>query len=172
MTRWPIEQVLPHAGAMILLDAVLEYDAERVVCRRRIPATGLFQDADGLPGWMGVELMAQTIAAWAGCHARAAQQPIRLGFLLGSRHYHCNVDAFPVGSELRIEAVRSFHDEHGMGVFACRIDAADMYAEARLTVFSPPDADAFLRLAHQGRLAHDPSAQDQTAQAQQERTDV
>jgi hypothetical protein len=37
--------------------------------------------------------------------------------------------------------VRHFHDEAGMGVFACRIDAPNMHAEARLTVFSPSNTE-------------------------------
>ena len=111
------------------------------MCSRRVPAGGLFHDADGnLPAWMGVELMAQAIAAWAGCRAKAKGESVRLGFLLGTRHYTCNVAAFAPGSELRVEARRDFHDDSGMGVFACRIEAPGVLAEARLTVFSPPDA--------------------------------
>jgi predicted hotdog family 3-hydroxylacyl-ACP dehydratase len=98
-------------------------------------------DDGSLPAWAGLELMAQAIAAWAGWQALAAGEPIRLGFLLGTRHYHATADAFPAGSELRIEAVRHFHDDEGMGVFACRIDAPGVHAEARLTVFSPPVAE-------------------------------
>ncbi|MDE2317684.1 MAG: hypothetical protein KGK06_14855, partial [Xanthomonadaceae bacterium] len=72
MTPWPIAELLPHAGAMILLDAVLEHGPEHALCRRRVPAGGLLHDADGaLPAWMGVELMAQAIAAWAGCRRSA-----------------------------------------------------------------------------------------------------
>jgi len=146
MTVWPIAELLPHAGEMILLDAVLEHGPEHALCSRRVPAGGLFHDADGnLPAWMGVELMAQAIAAWAGCQAKAAGEPVRLGFLLGTRHYVCNVAAFAPGSELRIEARRDFHDDGGMGVFACRIEAPGVLAQARLTVFSPPDASALFQ---------------------------
>ncbi|MBA2078843.1 hotdog family protein [Rhodanobacter sp. PCA2] len=145
MTTWPIAELLPHAGEMILLDAVLEHGPDHALCSRRIPADGLFHDAGGrLPAWMGVELMAQAIAAWAGCRAKIEGEPVRLGFLLGTRHYTCNVAAFAPGSELRIEAHRDFHDDGGMGVFACRIEAPGVLAEARLTVFSPPDAGALL----------------------------
>nr|WP_239538481.1 3-hydroxylacyl-ACP dehydratase [Dyella mobilis] len=129
---------------MILLDGIEEVEAERIVCTRTLGTNGLFQNADGsLPAWVGVELMAQSIAAWSGCRARADRQPVQLGFLLGTRHYTCNADVFAPGSCLRIEAVRSFHDEHGMGVFSCRIDAPGVHAEARLNVYRPPDADAF-----------------------------
>jgi predicted hotdog family 3-hydroxylacyl-ACP dehydratase len=141
----PIGDVLPHAGEMILLDRIERYDAESIVCIRTIAPGQPFADADGhLPSWAGIELMAQTIAAWSGSHACASGQPVRLGFLLGSRQYDCNADVFPAGSELRIEARRTFHDEDGMGVFTCRIDAGDAHGQARLTVFSPSDPATFL----------------------------
>jgi len=145
MTPRPIAEVLPHAGNMILLDRIERYDAESIVCLHRIRLGHPFADADGhVPAWIGIELMAQAIAAWSGSHARDAGQPVRLGFLLGSRLYQSNTDTFRAGSELRIEARRTFHDEDGMGAFACRIDAGDVRAEARLTVFSPRDATTFL----------------------------
>lgn len=144
MKTWPIAEVVPHAGEMILLDSIEAIEAERIVCMRTVRADSLFVDADGsLPAWVGVELMAQSIAAWAGCRARADGQPVQLGFLLGTRQYACNVDAFPPGSRLCVEAVRSFHDEHGMGVFTCSIDAPGIRANARLTVYRPRNADAF-----------------------------
>jgi predicted hotdog family 3-hydroxylacyl-ACP dehydratase len=144
MKPWPIAEVVPHAGEMILLDSIEAIEAERIVCVKTVRPGTLFVDSDGsLPAWVGVELMAQSIAVWAGCCARAEQQPVQLGFLLGTRHYTCNVDAFPSGCHLRVEAARSFHDEHGMGVFTCHIDAPEIHAEARLTVYRPRDADAF-----------------------------
>lgn len=140
---WPIAALLPHAGEMLLLDAVLEHGPAHVLCNRRVPVHGLLHDTGGaLPAWTGVELMAQAIAAWAGCQAREAGEPVRLGFLLGTRRYVCNVTAFAPGSELRIEARRDFHDGNGMGLFACRIEAPGMWAQAQLAVFSPPDASA------------------------------
>ena len=154
MNAWPIADVLPHAGAMVLLDRVDELEAERIVCARGLRMGEPFVDADGsLPAWAGIELMAQAIAAWAGCHARAAGEPVRLGFLLGARQYRCAADAFPAGAELRIEAARGFHDDEGMGVFACRIDGGGVAAEARLTVFSPPDAATFAASLEQGPSA-------------------
>ncbi len=140
----PIATLLPHAGDMVLLDAVVEAGEEHMVCSHTVRADGLFEPAHGLSAWAGVELMAQAVAAWAGWQARCEHRPVRLGFLLGTRHYRCDVDVFPPGTELRVEAVRSFHDDSGMGVFACRIDSAAGSAEARLSVFSPPDPDTFL----------------------------
>lgn len=144
MSQWTIEQLLPHSGSMILLDAARAYRGERMQCTRHLRRGGAFQDADGsLPAWVGVELMAQTVAAWSGWQARLEQRAVRLGFLLGTRAYSSNVARFPAGSELLISSERGFHDEDGMGVFACRIEAPGILAQARLTVFSPPDAGAF-----------------------------
>lgn len=141
--NWPIAELIPHAGEMILLDAVIEHGAEHVRCVRRVPEHGLLHDACGaLPAWAGVELMAQAIAAWSGCQGKVSGEPVRLGFLLGTRHYTCNVAAFVPGTALVVEARREFSEPAGMGVFACRIEAPGVLAEARLTVFSPPDASS------------------------------
>ena len=144
MTTWSIDELLPHAGRMILLDRVVAWDAERIVCERVVRAGDAFVDAHGFPAWAGVELMAQTIAAWNGCQVLAAGGAVRPGFLLGTRAYRADTDTFPTGTKLTVEAVRQFHDDDGMGAFACRIDAPGMRAEARLTVFSPPDPTPFL----------------------------
>lgn len=145
MTTWSIAELLPHSGEMILLDSVLDGEEDRIRCRHTVRAGGAFNDSDGsLPAWCGVELMAQAVAAWAGWQGKQEQRPVRLGFLLGTRQYSCNSDTFPPGSELTVEAFRSFHDDNGMAMFACRIDSPGRHAEARLTVFSPPDSDAFL----------------------------
>ncbi|HEX7815963.1 hotdog family protein [Dyella sp.] len=151
MRLWPIADVVPHGGDMSLLDDMLELDVDRIVCQATVRADGLFNDADGhFPAWAGVEMMAQSVAAWAGAHALNEARPVRLGFLLGTRQYQCNVERLPPGTMLRIEAVRAFHDDNGMGSFACRIDADGMTAQARLNVFSPPDADLFFAQASAG----------------------
>lgn len=144
MIPWPIADLLPHAGDMILLDEVLAFDDDRVQTRLRV-RPGLLSDADGgLPAWAGVELMAQSVAAYAGCHARRAGEPVDLGFLLGTRRFTCNVERFPVGCDLRIEATRSLQDDSGMGVFECRLEGPGILAEARLNVYRPPQSSRFI----------------------------
>lgn len=145
---WPVESLLPHAGRMILLDRVVSWDAESIVCERVVRPGDAFVEDAGLPAWVGVEVMAQVIAAWNGCQVLAAGGVVRPGFLLGTRAYRADVDAFAPGRLLRIAAVRHFHDEDGMGAFACRIDTDGASAEARLTVFSPPDPTPFLDPRH------------------------
>lgn len=146
MIDWPIAELLPHAGDMILLDAVERFGDEDVETRATVRPGGLFNREDGsLPAWVGVELMAQSVAAYAGCQARVRGEPVELGFLLGTRSYQCNVEAFVAGADLRIHATRSLQDDNGMGVFECRLSGPGIEAFARLNVFRPPEVARYLQ---------------------------
>jgi len=146
MIDWPIAELLPHAGDMILLDEVESFADEEVRTRLVVRPGGLFNQADGsLPAWVGVELMAQSVAAYAGCQARLHGQPVELGFLLGTRSFQCNVERFPAGAELRVHALRSLQDDNGMGVFECHLSGPGIQAEARLNVFRPPQVADYLQ---------------------------
>jgi predicted hotdog family 3-hydroxylacyl-ACP dehydratase len=145
MTPWPLAELLPHAGDMILIDQVLAFDEEQIHTRLQVRPGGLFSRADGsLPAWVGVELMAQSVAAYAGCQAREQGKPVELGFLLGTRKFECNVDHFPVGSELTVHALRSLQDDNGMGVFECHLTGPGIQATARLNVYRPPQPADYL----------------------------
>lgn len=140
-----IEQVIPHRGTLLLLDRVLEYDAESIAVELCVPTDSPFHVEGGVPAYVGVEYMAQAVACWAGCHARARGEPPPLGFLLGTRRYECAMPLFSSGLHLRVEARREILGENGLGVFACRILAADReLATANVSVFEPPDAMAYL----------------------------
>lgn len=146
MTDWPLAELLPHAGDMILIDSIERFDDEQIFTRLTVKSEGLFNLPDGsLPAWVGVELMAQSVAAFAGCHARQKGNPVELGFLLGTRKFECNVEAFPAGTELTIHGLRSLEDDNGMGVFECHIHGNGIHASARLNVFRPPEATQYLQ---------------------------
>ena len=72
-----IEEVVPHRGRACLLDEVLHWDEDRIETALVVPADGVFVGPDGLPAWIGIEYMAQAIAAWAGCRARSEGRPPR-----------------------------------------------------------------------------------------------
>ena len=148
MIDWPLAELLPHAGDMILIHQVMGFDQEQIHTRLTVRAGGLFNREDGsLPAWVGIELMAQSVAAYAGCRARSEGNPVELGFLLGTRKFECNVEHFPAGAELQIHALRSLEDDNGMGVFECHLTAPGIHASARLNVFRPPQAQNYLAQA-------------------------
>lgn len=146
MIDWPIASLVPHAGDMLLLDEVLDFGDEEIRTRLTVRPGGLFNEADGsLPAWVGVELMAQSVAAYAGCQARKHGEPVALGFLLGTRQYQCNVPSFAAGADITLHAIRTLQDDNGMGVFECHLTGPGIQAHARLTVFCPPEVDNYLK---------------------------
>jgi len=140
-----IEAVVPHRGSMRMIDQLLANDPDSVVVSAEIRADNLFADALGVPAWVGIEYMAQAIAAWAGCRALERNEPVKIGFLLGTRRYDCQCQHFPIGAQLRIEATRELFGDNGLGMFACRILEGNVsLASAHVSVFEPPDPEAFL----------------------------
>lgn len=140
-----IEDVVPHRGAMLFLHRLCYSDAERVVVEADIRADHVFSSDTGVPSWIGIEYMAQAIAAWAGCRALREGEPIRLGFLLGTRRYQCAQSQFAFGSLLRIEACREMLGHNGLGMFTCRIFAdGEEIARANVSVFEPKDPTSML----------------------------
>jgi predicted hotdog family 3-hydroxylacyl-ACP dehydratase len=145
MIDWPLAELIPHAGDMILIEQILAFDEEQVHTCLTVRPGGLFNRPDGsLPAWVGIELMAQSVAAFAGCRARQRGEAVELGFLLGSRKFECNVESFPAGTELTIHGLRSLEDDNGMGVFECHITAPGIQASARLNVYRPPQVAQYL----------------------------
>jgi predicted hotdog family 3-hydroxylacyl-ACP dehydratase len=140
-----IEDVVPHRGSMLLLDALLAADEESVTVEGPVQRGQLFATDAGVPAYVGIEVMAQAIAAWAGCRAVRLGRPVNPGFLLGTRRYACTLAHFPFGARLRIVARREIMGDNGLGMFACTLSLGEsVLAEAMLSVFEPPDAAAFL----------------------------
>jgi predicted hotdog family 3-hydroxylacyl-ACP dehydratase len=145
----PIEAYVPHRGEMLLLDRMIEVDARHAVAEAVIRPDGLFVRDGRMPGWVGIEYMAQTISAWSGGRGIREGSAPRIGFLLGSRRYQAHCADFAVGSRLRIEARQEFISDNGLAMFDCRILLADLEAaSARISVFEPEDGLAALNSNH------------------------
>jgi predicted hotdog family 3-hydroxylacyl-ACP dehydratase len=141
-----IQSLLPHAGPMVLLDRVISVDEESLVAEVRIRSDSLFCNADGVGAWVGIEYMAQAIGAWAGYTAQLRGEPVKLGFLLGTRRYECIRPIFLLGSVLQVCIRRAFQHENGLGSFECHIDNEEgRFAKATVTVFQPPNVNDFLQ---------------------------
>ena len=130
---------VPHRGAMSLLATVAHCDDERIEARVRVPSDGLFAADDGVPAWVGIEYMAQAVAAWSGARARSGGGSPRIGYLLGSRRYEAAVPVFEAGAELQVFAQCELMGDNGLGMFLCRIEQRGrVLATGRLSVFEPP----------------------------------
>lgn len=142
---YPITEIVPHAGKMCLLDRAIDGDAESLSCEVTIRDGGLFFKDGGVDGWVGIEYMAQAVAAWAGWRARLRGEAPQIGFLLGSRRYECSQPRFALGQTYRVDVHRQFQANNGLGQFDCSIQLdGQIVASATLTVFEPANAKEFL----------------------------
>ncbi|GAA5645406.1 MULTISPECIES: hotdog family protein [Vibrio] len=142
MTSIPsIEHLLPHDKPMILIDRALSVATDSIHCQVDIGEHNPFYHADTrtIPAYVGIEFMAQSIAAWSGFHALQQSQSPPIGFLLGSRRYHSDVDHFQAGQTLDIYAEKVMED-NGMAVFTARLDlAGTTLASCQLNVYVPSE---------------------------------
>jgi predicted hotdog family 3-hydroxylacyl-ACP dehydratase len=138
----PVADLLPHRLPMVLLEAVVEHATDRTVCVTTIGENALFREPGGLvPAWVGLEHMAQCIAAHAGLRARAVGEPPSVGFLIGSRRVAFHVAGFTPGQALTVTA-KHLWGETGFASFACSVHDSHtgaILAEGTLSVFVPAD---------------------------------
>ena len=147
MTSYPpIVELVPHRPPMLLLDRVLSYDGERVVCETVLGPDSPFAEQGEVPAVVGIEYMAQTIAAGAGLSARdKGDQAGRTGFLLGCRNLSIAVDSFQIGDRLTIEARRTW-GENQIGSFARKVQrGSEVLVEGALTVYQGPLPEDMIR---------------------------
>lgn len=136
----PLADLLPHAPAMIFLERIVEYGPESIVCEV-IPGT---RDADYaehgmLPTAMGVEYMAQTVAAYAGLHSETEARG-RVGYVIAVRALTLTVPHFEPGQVLAVHAHRQWGEDR-IARFKTSIECeGQQLAAAFLSVYRPdPD---------------------------------
>ncbi len=107
---------------MLLLEGVQEVTEDKCVAQVRVDGQAWYAQPDGaMPGWFGIELMAQTIAVFSGVRKREVGAAPRLGFLLGTQRLECSMAAFPAGALLEVSAQLCYLDESGLSAFTCEI---------------------------------------------------
>ncbi len=140
-------ELLPHEGRMLLLDEMIDVDAEHVTCTVAIKRDTMFCDGvNGVPSWVGIEYMAQAVSSFSGVdQARAGVRP-SIGLLLGSRRYTTEVAYFPIGAQLRVHADLLLRDDNDLVVFSCTIaDGERVLARADVKALRPKDVLAIIR---------------------------
>jgi predicted hotdog family 3-hydroxylacyl-ACP dehydratase len=143
--EYSIDEVVPHSGIMSLLSEVLDYDSDTLRASVIVSEDSLFASPRGVPAWVGVEYMAQAIAAYAGVSAREAGEGVSIGFLLGTRKYSCTQPYFPLGDRLTVAVSKELQDDNGLAVFQCIIQSeSGVEALGNLNVFQPDNVEQFL----------------------------
>ncbi|MGZ4960457.1 MAG: ApeP family dehydratase [Methylomonas sp.] len=142
---YAVEALLPQSRSMVLLDRVVEVGESHIVVELIVRDDGLFSGADHtVPAWVGLEYMAQTVAAFSGYQRKCRGQDIQLGFLLGTRHYQSAAGSFPCGIRLMVRAEKIIEAANDMSVFDCAIEGDGIRATSRLNLMMPHDSKKFL----------------------------
>lgn len=142
-----LEILLPHRAPMILLSRVVDYSDDAAQAIVEINAQSAFFDAalGGVPTWVGMEYMAQTIGIWAGHQQLSRNKAVQAGFLLGCRSYSCNSAVFLIDCTLQVFIKPVYTDESGLGAFDCEIRSDDILATAQIKAFRPENPKDFVR---------------------------
>ncbi|WP_386693518.1 dehydratase [Lonepinella sp. MS14435] len=137
-----VAPLIPQSGEMALLDCVTAFGADFLTAETVVKSDNIFVTQSKVASFVGLEILAQGIAAWAGCIALQKGEQVRLGYLLGSRKLSIYCDALPINQPLQIQVKLSLQDSMGFGVFDCQlIDLSNhqVLMEGALNVFSPYD---------------------------------
>lgn len=138
-----IDELVPHSGSMSLLDEVVAYGDDWLHASVKITSDSMFLEEKGVPTLVGIEYLAQTVAAYAGVQERKKGGKPKLGFLLGVRRYSCATDYFPIGDTLILKVQLEMQAENGLSAFQCVLVSDEVEVSARLNVFQPDDASKF-----------------------------
>ncbi len=142
-----VAEFIPHRDPMILISQLLEHNHDSLLTQTDISATSPYFDPclNGVPNYVGIEYMAQSIAALAGVEAHLRDDIIRVGFLLGSRKLKMHIAQFDAGQSYQTRVSRLYQEESGLAVFDCQIlHNQVVVAEANVNVFQPQDTQAYI----------------------------
>ncbi len=150
-----IEALLPHRGTMLLLDRVTAFADETLIAEYRVRGDAWYADDDArMPAYLGLELMAQAMAAHASLSAQHQGQPPQPGVLLGSRQYQTFVASFEANTLLVIEVRQILSLADGNRAYECVVRQSDeLVAKAVLKAFAPPDFLAFIKMQEDAQSA-------------------
>jgi len=138
----PVEDLLPHAAPMVLIDRLLDHDGETARCALRVRHDAPFVRDGQVATIVALEYMAQTVGVFAGYEARRSGEEVRVGYLISCRTMKSARPWLPVGSELNVFIERVWGDTQ-LGKFECRVqfDDGTPVASAILNVaLAPPDS--------------------------------
>ncbi len=135
---WSPQEVLPHRLPMQLITRIVSWGSRDLVAEVDIAEDGLFTEAGlGVPRWVGLEYMAQAVAALDGIRLREVGRDVPPGYLLGTRRLEETDGYFRPGETLRITVQEVLQGENGLGVFSCLLWAGERSLSCQLTVYKP-----------------------------------
>ncbi|RLV60534.1 thioester dehydrase [Parashewanella curva] len=152
-TTVDVQELLPHRRPMVLIDEIISYDQDHLISQIHVTENSPYFDESimGVPNYVGIEYMAQTIAAFGGVEAKKQHCPIQIGFLLGTRKLTFAIPHFLLAKSYQTKVKRLYQEDSGLAVFDCKIFYQDqVVASANVNVFQPSDAETYLKTSIAG----------------------
>ena len=138
-----IDELVPHAGSMILIDAMTAWSEGEASCSLRIRDRAPFVRDGRVETVVSIEYMAQAVAACLGYEALRGGAGVRVGMIIACKRFAAHVPSFAVDDALTIE-VKCIRGNDTLSHFDCRVlrDGA-LASEAVLTLYhaEKPPAD-------------------------------
>ena len=121
LDRDAIARLVPHHGAMCLLEAVLEWDENAIACRATShrDAANPLRSTQGLPAIMGVEYAAQAVAVHGSLTSSSKPQK---GYLAALRDVVCSVERLDTGRDDLVVRATRVAAESGRLLYDFRIE--------------------------------------------------
>lgn len=136
VTRAQLAELIPHDGAMCLLDGVLRWDAAGITCvsRSHRDARNPLRTDGHLPALCGIEYAAQAMAVHGALAGGRGDRP-RAGYLASLRDVICRADRLDEREgDLIVEAQQLASDAGRVAYrFTVRVDDAEVLS-GRATV--------------------------------------
>jgi predicted hotdog family 3-hydroxylacyl-ACP dehydratase len=146
-----VDELVPHRGAMSLLDSIDDYGNDWLRASVTASSSSIFAGPSGMPGWAGIEYMAQAASAFGGIEQAQRGEAPSIGLLIGTRYYRCMLELIPFGTRLQVHARIALRDSEDFAAYDCTLDAGPLrVAECTLKAFRPNDIREFLPEAHRG----------------------
>jgi predicted hotdog family 3-hydroxylacyl-ACP dehydratase len=141
ISKAEIRTLIPHAGTMCLMDHVIDWDDESIVCSTNThrDETNPLRLNGRLSALHALEYGAQAAAIHGGLRARAAGTTAPACYLAALRDAHLHVDRLDdLTAPLEVRAQRLFGDS-GNTIYQCAISANGIpMAEGRVTIMLRP----------------------------------
>lgn len=156
MSKSHIEPFIPQSLEMVLIDELVEVNAESIRTKAHIAHDNAFLCVDELgksrfPSYNILEIFAQSLALWRTKQEQSkAQNPnyatnttqnkSKLGFLLGARGFEIFSPFVEVGEVIEAILTLNMQDENGLGVYEGQAFVnGKLVAKTALTALNPND---------------------------------
>ncbi len=136
VTRADIARLIPHAGAMCLLDGVVQWDATHICCvsRTHRDIENPLRAGGQLAAVCGIEYAAQAMAVHGGLAGMVGGKP-RAGYLVSLRDVICRASRLDnLDGDLSVDAAQLMGDQNRVIYqFTLRVGAVEVLS-GRATV--------------------------------------